>query len=196
MTRFGFESVYLARHGQTQWNTEGRRQGRLDSPLTEEGRGQVTRYAERLGGEPIDSLFASPLGRASASAGIVSERLHLPIRFLDDLSEVDHGVWSGLVDEEIDDRWPGESEVRSNDKYRHRFPGGESYADASVRAHQALAAVERSGSRAPLLVSHEMIGRMLLKHLTGMDYEDALELKQPNEIVYRVDPDGMISSLA
>jgi len=78
-------------------------------------------------------------------------------------------------------------------KYDYRFPGGESYADADVRAGQALAEVARSGAHRPLLVSHEMIGRMLLKQL---GVEDALGLDQPSEVVYRVSSSGVIGRLA
>jgi probable phosphoglycerate mutase len=56
-------TVYLARHGQTEWNAAGRRQGRLDSPLTALGLQQAAQNAELLSAQGIDAIFASPVGR-------------------------------------------------------------------------------------------------------------------------------------
>lgn len=184
---FTFEYVYLARHGQTEWNLEGRRQGRLDSPLTPEGESQVRRNAARVAREPVDALFCSPLGRARTSAAVFAAALGLPAQVVDDLGEVDHGGFSGLTRAEAAVAWPGQEQARERDKYFYRFPGGESYADADARARRALAGIARLGVRTPLLVSHEMIGRMLLKNLAGLDRAQALALDHPSQTVYKVD---------
>jgi broad specificity phosphatase PhoE len=185
-------TVYLARHGQTEWNVAGRRQGRLDSPLTPLGRQQAAQNAELLATEGIDALFTSPLGRARRTASIIGSTLGLTVQVLDDLAEIDHGLWSGLGSAEIDAGWPGQRALRELDKYAFRFPDGESYADGDVRAGRALAEVERIGVRRPVLVSHEMIGRMLLRQL---GVPGALESRQPSEVVYRVRTGGLIEQL-
>lgn len=184
----GFETVYLARHGQTQWNTQGRRQGQLDSPLTALGLEQVRRNAESLSAEAIDAVFSSPLGRARESALVLAASRGLPVVVLEELGEVDHGEFAGLTRAEIEAAYPGQLDARQRDKYGYRFPGGESYADADVRAQRALHSVARTGARRPLLVSHEMLGRMLLKNLAGLSSEDALQLGQPWDVVYRLVP--------
>lgn len=185
--------TYLARHGQTEWNVTGRRQGRLDSPLTPLGVEQARRNALLLTGEGIDAVFTSPLGRARTTASILAAQLGLDVRVVDDLAEIDHGSWSGLGSAEIDTRWPGQREVRERQKYTYRFPGGESYADGEVRAARVLEEIGRSGVRRPLLVSHEMIGRMLLRRL---GVPDALGSRQPSDVVYRVAADGMAERLS
>ena len=187
-----FEAVYLARHGQTEWNVAGRRQGRLDSPLTPLGLRQAHRNADLLSSHQIDAIFTSPLGRARRTAEIVGETLGLPAQVLDELAEVAHGAWSGLTSAEIDAGWPGQRAAREQDKYAFRFPDGESYADADVRAGRALAEVARSGVRRPLLVSHEMIGRMLLRQL---GVADSLQLRQSSDLIYRVRSDGEVDEL-
>lgn len=179
--------VYLARHGQTEWNVAGRRQGRLDSPLTPLGLKQARRNAELL---DVDAVFTSPLGRARRTAEILARGL--PIQILDDLAELDHGLWSGLTSAEIDAQWPGAREERARDKYTFRFPEGESYADAEVRAGRALAVVRASGAERALVVSHEMVGRMLLRQL---GVADALSLRQPSDVVYRVPGEGSFERL-
>jgi broad specificity phosphatase PhoE len=64
-----------------------------------------------------------------------------------------------------------------------------------VRAGRALAEVAQSGSRTPLLVSHEMVGRMLVKRLAGLTPEQALLRDQPSEVLYRVGYGGSIDRL-
>jgi probable phosphoglycerate mutase len=83
--------------------------------------------------------------------------------------------------------------VRERQKYTYRFPGGESYADGEVRAARVLEEIGRSGVRRPLLVSHEMIGRMLLRRL---GVPDALGSRQPSDVVYRVAAGGMAERLS
>jgi broad specificity phosphatase PhoE len=190
-----FDAVYLARHGQTEWNVEGRRQGRLDSPLTPHGLLQAERNAALVRHEQIDAVFTSPLGRARRTAEILADALELPVRVVDALAEVAHGEWSGLTSAEIDSRWPGQRAARDKDKYAFRFPGGESYADAELRAVRALDGIAAAGSRRPLLVSHEMIGRLLVKRLAGLGIEEALRRDQPSDVVYRITSDGLTDRL-
>jgi probable phosphoglycerate mutase len=146
-----------------------------------------------LTGEGIDAVFASPLGRARRTASIIASELGLSVQVVDDLAEIDHGLWSGLGSAEIDARWPGQREARERAKYTYRFPEGESYADGQVRAARVLAEIGRSGVRRPLLVSHEMIGRMLLRQL---GVPDALATRQPSDLVYRVRSSGVVEGLS
>lgn len=197
---FGFSTVYLARHGQTEWNLAGRRQGRLDSPLTERGREQASAGAKLLAGVVeaavagsvgrggIDAIAASALGRARTTAERYGAALNLPVTLYQDLVEVDHGAVSGLTNAGIEAAYPGFTAKRAQDKYEFCFPGGESYADADARAARVLAAIAASGARRPLIVSHEMIGRMLLRNLAGLSVRQALATHQPWNVIYRVGP--------
>ena len=181
------DTVFLARHGETEWNRAGRRQGRLDSPLTEDGRAQVGRLARRVAALPVDAVFSSPLGRAAATAAVYAAVLGLPVSFVDDLQEVDGGRWAGLTDEEVDGAYPGARQDRALDRYHWRYPGGESYADADRRASAALALISDAGPRRPLIVSHAMIGRMLLRNLLRMEVDQALQLDLRHGLIYRVE---------
>ncbi|MCC2322220.1 histidine phosphatase family protein [Cellulomonas xiejunii] len=185
--RSSLQTVYLARHGQTEGNVQGRWQGQLDSPLTALGRAQARTVAELVAEEPVDAVFCSPQGRAAATAQVCGERLGLPVVALDELAELHHGAMAGMSPDEMEQAFPGELARRRQDKYRWRFPGGESYEDAVPRAARALARVEASGARHPLLVSHEMIGRLLQHHLRRVDVATALAGGHPQGVVYRVD---------
>jgi broad specificity phosphatase PhoE len=77
------------------------------------------------------------------------------------------------------------------DKYHWTFPGGESYADADIRAGDALARIGRHPKRRPLVVSHEMIGRMLQRHLLGLDPHQVLTQTHPNDVIYQIDPNAI-----
>jgi broad specificity phosphatase PhoE len=182
------ELVFLVRHGETQWNRQGRRQGQLDSPLTPEGISRARCHAAVLLGHAVDAVFSSPLGRALTTSQIIGEALGLPVNVLGQLSEVHHGSFAGLTNADIERSHPGEMARRAGDKYRWAFPGGESYADADERAGAALAAVAATASRRPLLVSHEMIGKMLLRHLLGLEPQEALARAHPHDTIYEVDP--------
>lgn len=183
-----FDVVVLARHGQTEWNAVGRRQGQLDSPLTALGRAQAEATADAVAVLPIDGVYSSPLGRALATAAAAGRRLGQPVTVLPELAEVHHGEMAGLTRQQIDARFPGTMTARAQDLYRWTFPGGESYADAAQRAEAALSAVAASGSRNPLIVSHEMIGRMLARTLLGAAAETALTWRQPNDTLLHITP--------
>jgi probable phosphoglycerate mutase len=182
------EVVYLARHGQTEWNRQHRRQGQLDSPLTDLGRAQAAALGRALAGRGIDSLFHSPLGRAAETARLIGGHLAVRPIELAGLAEVHHGAMAGLTDVQIDEEYPNAFQRRIRDKFHWRFPGGESYADADVRAAAALETIVETGVRRPLLVSHEMIGRMLLKQLQHLDPSTALAAGQQHSTVYVIDP--------
>jgi broad specificity phosphatase PhoE len=180
------EEVFLVRHGETEWNRTGRRQGQLDAPLTENGSAEIQRVAERIGALPIDGVFSSPLGRSIATAQAYAKILQQTITTIDDLREIDHGDMAGMTDEEIERAFPGQLTRRSQDKYQWRFPRGESYADADLRAASALRLIAKSGSARPLIVTHEMIGRMLLRNLLDLGPEEALRLGLNHKEIYQV----------
>jgi probable phosphoglycerate mutase len=94
--------LLLVRHGETDWNAEGRLQGHTDRLLNDFGRRQARALAGELAGEQLDALYASDLARARETAEIVGERLGLPVVLDADLREKDWGSWEGLTPSERD----------------------------------------------------------------------------------------------
>ena len=99
-------TIYLLRHGETQWNTESRLQGHLDSPLTEKGRSQASYNGLRLNSlqdrNPI--IYSSPLGRCIETAHIVASKIGVDeatVKKDDRLKELSYGRWEGLIKSEI-----------------------------------------------------------------------------------------------
>ena len=92
--------LLLVRHGETDWNAEGRLQGHTDRPLNEYGRRQAKELADRLASEHVDAIYASDLSRARETAEIVGARLGLTVAIDPGLREKHWGNWEGLTGDE------------------------------------------------------------------------------------------------
>jgi probable phosphoglycerate mutase len=90
-------SFFFLRHGETDWNREGRFQGATDVPLNAAGLAQAQAAAERLAGQPVTALVASPLVRARKTAEIVAARLGCPVHIDSGLAERSFGRFEGRV---------------------------------------------------------------------------------------------------
>ena len=160
----------FVRHGQTDWNAEGRIQGQTDIPLNERGRAQARANGERLAkvpGAKALPFFVSPLGRSQETARLVRAAMGLdPEGFetVDDLRELSFGEWEGrtLVDVWHDDPDPVES--RKHDKWNYVPPGGESYAQLLARVVPVLEALPHEA----IIVSHGGTMRTVVRHLTNL----------------------------
>jgi broad specificity phosphatase PhoE len=89
-------TLLLVRHGETDWNAEGRLQGHTDQPLSDYGRRQAQQLAGEREDEELEAIYSSDLARARETAEIVGERLGLPVVLDPDLREKDWGTWEGL----------------------------------------------------------------------------------------------------
>jgi broad specificity phosphatase PhoE len=117
-------TLLLVRHGETDWNAEGRLQGHTDRPLSDYGRRQAQRLAEELDGEELDAIYSSDLARARETALIVGERLDLPVELDPDLREKDWGTWEGLTAIERDRvEFVGESTEAHQDRILRALQG-------------------------------------------------------------------------
>lgn len=96
----------LVRHGQSTWNAERRIQGQLDPPLSELGRAQANRVAERLARERWDVLYSSDLSRARQTAEAIARRVGLPVRTDPDLREQGQGKREGMLLEDANRLYP------------------------------------------------------------------------------------------
>src|SRR5947207_339702 len=137
-------TLYYIRHGLTDWNADGRLQGRRDVPLNAEGRKQAACCAGILrdlfacagrGAADYDYV-SSPLMRASETMDILRATLGLdPTSYRIDarLAEISFGQWEGLTYKDVLARDPDIVAVREGDKWSFRPPGGETYAEVAQR---------------------------------------------------------------
>jgi 2,3-bisphosphoglycerate-dependent phosphoglycerate mutase len=162
-------TILLARHGETDWNSERRWQGHADRPLNEVGREQARELAETLTDRAIDVVYSSDLLRAHETALIVGERLGLAVEVDPGLREVDVGDWAGRLLTEIEEADP--AGFARWQEGRKAWNGGESYEEMGERV---VAAVLRLAARHPgetvLIVTHGGAIRACRATAAGLDY--------------------------
>lgn len=145
--------IWLARHGETAANAEGRVQGTLDMPLNERGEEQARALAEEVADLGLRALYSSQLDRARATARIVGERVGVEPAIDPRFAESNRGSWEGRLLREIEAEEPEAWEAWRRSDPHFRFPGGESLAEHVERVGAALDDVER-GELPALVVSH------------------------------------------
>ncbi len=171
--------VYLVRHGATQLTAENRFAGAVGVDLSDEGRAQVRRLAERLAGDDIAAIYTSPLSRTLETAELLA-RPHglVPVRE-DGLREISHGHWEGLTRAEVEARFPGEYETWEADPLTFAPVDGETGLAVLARALPVLRRIVVTHDGATVLVvSHKATIRLALATLLGFDargYRDRRE---------------------
>lgn len=161
--------LLLVRHGQSEWNADGRWQGQADPPLSELGRRQAQAAAAAVGA--VDAIVASPLERAFLTAAVISEAVGVgPVLVEPDLMERHAGEWQGLTRAQIDEQYPGYLDDRGDD--RRRPPGWE---DDDVLLDRVLGALDRllgqlAGADDVVIVTHGGVIYAIERHL-GAGFE-------------------------
>lgn len=164
------QTIYLARHGETDWNRDRRWQGHTDVALNEAGRRQARELAEALRDRGLTHAHASDLSRARETGQILASALGLADVSVDaGLRERAFGVFEGLTEDECTARYPEQWAAYRSD-LRRPPPGGEEYEAVAERMREALKrlvaeATDSTGAR--IVVSHGGAIRSLLLSLTG-----------------------------
>jgi broad specificity phosphatase PhoE len=159
-------TVFLARHGQTAYNLEGRFQGQQPIPLDDIGREQAAELAERAVGYGFAALWCSPLLRARETAEIVSARVGLEPKEDPRLMETDAGDWTNRPFADVQAEAPELFEKFFTGDPSFAFPGGESFAAQEVRVAASLREIE-AGALPALVVCHGMVIRAALSARGG-----------------------------
>ena len=162
-------NLLLVRHGETDWNRDGRWQGGSDTRLNDVGREQARALAQQLDGE-IDVLYSSDLARARETAEIVAAKLGLEVRLDPRLRERGFGSWEGLTTTEIEERFAN--------AHRRWLAGegagaddAEAFEDFSARVEDFLSDVLRlHPGEEVLVVSHGGSIRVIHALAAGVDY--------------------------
>src|SRR5437016_4247921 len=177
--------VFMVRHGATVMSAEDRFAGATDVALSDEGREQTRRLAERLSHEKIAAVYASPLGRTVETAQILAAPHNLEVQTRDGFREISHGRWEQMTRREVEKEFPEEAAEWEKDPYTFAPVGGESGLAVTARALPALIELVREHrGKNILVVSHKATIRLLLSSLLGFD---------PRR--YRDDPDQTPSAL-
>jgi probable phosphoglycerate mutase len=159
-------TIYLIRHGETEWNLAGRWQGHADVPLNELGKRQAQLLGRRLAGEGLrfDAIYSSDLARAFQTAWELGAAVKVAVQLLPPLREIDLGLWSGHTYDEIKEHFPTEVALLEAGQDIPRG-GGESVAMLRRRVVEAVEAiVSHHGGETLALVTHGGCVRALLSH--------------------------------
>jgi broad specificity phosphatase PhoE len=149
-------TLLLVRHGETDWNRDGRYQGWADPPLNETGREQARLLAEQLRAIPFDAAYSSDLRRAHETAELVAAPHGVPVVVDPGLREIDVGSWSGLTRAEVLERFPDFTR-----------PDGESREAHGARVLAAAERIARANvDRRVLVVTHGGTLRALHGHVS------------------------------
>ncbi len=158
--------IYLLRHGETDWNREGRAQGRQDIPMNENGLAQVRRTAEefRSRNVPVQAILSSPLLRARTAAEIVAEAIGYPAEHI--------VIWPELTERSF-----GEAEGSTPQQRQEKYPDGQYPGMESAQALCSRAAgvlkrcLEEYKGQTVLLAAHGMILKAVMAEAVGADFE-------------------------
>jgi probable phosphoglycerate mutase len=179
--------IYLARHGQTDWNAEHRLQGSNDTHLNATGRAQAEKLAARLAGVRFDAVYSSMLARSRETAGIVHGRV--AIDSLADLNERSFGKFQGFV-VGSDSAKTAEYE-RRRDALGDDLDGGESLEQHFARVSRALAGIRRRHPAGTILiVGHGLTNQLIVKDLLGLSWEQSNAISQANDELYMIEIGG------
>lgn len=178
--------VYL-RHGETDWNVEGRLQGQRDVPINAKGRGQAHHNGEIIARKIPEALgydfVASPLWRSCETMQIARRAMGLdPEAYSTDdrLKELSFGDWEGFTYRDMDRQEPGVIANREANKWTFQPPGGESYEMLLKRVEGWLASL----TRPTVAVAHGGVGRVLRVHLLGLDPDATVVEDFPHDRVF------------
>ena len=150
-------TVYLVRHGVTDWNLDKRFQGQLDIPLSEEGWSQARAVARWLESRkaPFSALYSSDLSRAAQTAEAIGERLQLVPVLVTAFREINCGEWQGLSVGEVEQHYPGQLAEWREHVATFTLPGGESVPQVQARVFAAFReVVSRHAGESIIIVSH------------------------------------------
>lgn len=161
---------YLIRHGETQWNREGRYQGATDIALSPEGRAQAKLVAKRFRYLPLDAIYVSPLQRARQTADAIAEETGLTPIVDEHFKEINFGEWEGHSIPQLTEKYGQAYLDFYENPFEHPFPGEGSFAKVTERS---VAGFEELLRRHPgeriAIVSHGGLLRVLLVAVMGMD---------------------------
>jgi len=174
-------TMYLIRHGQTDWNKDKIFRGRADVPLNAHGRKEARALGRHLKNVRVTACYASPLSRALETAEAAAAPHSLAVKLDDGIIDIDYGEWQGLSEAQVHRRYAGLFRQWHETPQRVRFPGGENL--ASVR-RRALASLDRIRIENPdatvFVVAHRVVTKVIMCAALRMTNAAFWRIRQDN----------------
>lgn len=199
-SRFKGPRFLLVRHGETNWNRDGRFQGKIDIPLNENGHRQAAQAGEFLKAVKIDAAVSSSMLRPKETAeGILQHHPGVSLETTKQLWEIGHGEWEGLLETEIETGYPGMLGQWQSNPETVQMPAGENLNDVWGRAKKGWGDIVAAYSEGTdywetpptvMVVAHDAINKSILCQLFGFGPEKFWQFKQGNGAVSVIDYHG------
>ena len=174
--------VLLIRSGNTEYECQGRIQGTLDVPLSEDGRKQVEDLADALRQQQIETLYYGPCKCAQQSMEIINQKLDVKTKKLDAFQDLDHGLWQGMLIEDVKTKQPKVYKQWQEHPESVCPPDGETVQQVRERVQVALTKLAKKHKDAtigilvaePLMtVMHSMLAQEAVAGMWGNDNQDS-----------------------
>ncbi len=186
----GTARLILVRHGETDWNQQGRFQGQIDIPLNEKGKAQALAAGELLRLVQIDKAFTSSMSRPKQTAeAILQSHPGIHLSESEGLVEIGHGLWEGKLESEIKTKWPDLLEKWKYSPEIVKMPEGETIHEVWERSVETwnMLCSRLAPHETALVVAHDAVNKTILCHLLGLSPADIWTIKQGNGGITIVD---------
>jgi len=182
MTQF-----FLVRHGETEWNREGKYTGQTDIPLNRTGKMQAEEAARQMASVQPDVIFSSDLIRAVETAEIIARRIKIPIKKDERLREINQGEWEGMHVDEIKKKFHDLIVSRQTDPLNVAAPGGETIGQVYERVYSALRDICRNYPNGKVVISAHGIVLSIVRIIGGgIPVREVFEYIPENADVIRI----------
>jgi len=175
--------IILVRHGETDWNKQGRFQGQIDIPLNKNGKAQAQAASIFLKNISLQKAFSSSLSRPRETAQIIlKEHPGIEISLKDNLKEIGHGKWEGKLESEIEADWPDLLKTWKIFPDKVQMPDGETIKEVSTRSITGWKEICKTlkNDETALVVAHDAVNKTILCHLLGLTPSEIWMIKQGN----------------
>jgi broad specificity phosphatase PhoE len=180
------KTIYILRHGETDWNKEGRHQTYTDIPVNENGAKQDKEVALLLKNKKIDIIYHSTKVRTKQrSDEIAKYHPNTPILEKSRLVDISLGVLEGLTKQEDIEKFPEVYEQRKKDKFNYKPPKGESYKNGIERTKPFIEEI-LSSDKDIAIVGHQGINRCILGQLLNIKQEEIPHIRIPHNCIYEI----------
>lgn len=174
--------LYLIRHGETDWNIEGRWQGHADVPLNNRGRTQAAQVARSLAGVGLKAIYSSDLIRASETAAALAATTGLAVQYDQRLREIHQGEWQGLLVTEIQARYGEQFHRRRQNPLTVAPPGGETVLQVRARVVGAVEDIVKEYPRERVaVVSHGFALAVIQVHYLERPIDEVWDMIPKND---------------
>jgi len=173
--------IIVVRHGETIWNIEGIWMGHMDSPLTPKGVVQAEYIATRLSEVKFELIYSSDLGRALQTAEHISIKCGKAIQKDARLRERNIGIFEGLTDSEISEKFPEERKKHKEPGNEYQIPKGESRAQRNERVVEFFEEIAKKHTgQTVVVVTHGGVLASIFQYSLGISYQPPQTFKRSN----------------